>query len=143
MKAFGNNNTALMKLDPVSKLNVIINRKSNEKNRLIEVDLLPTQVLGNVVLVYANLKVEQSGYYNISNQLAIKCNKETNTDVLQFGICDKDFNDFSKCFNSQILGAMCEVDHIMSNNLCSITYLDANIEYIAWCNFQSSDNAIF
>ena len=45
MIAKGSGNTALMKLDPMSKLNVIINRKSNEKNRLIEVDLLPTQVL--------------------------------------------------------------------------------------------------
>ena len=136
-------NGTLIKLDPMSKLNVIINRKSNEKNRLIEVELLPTQVLGDAVLVYANIKVDQSGYYNISNQLAIKCKKLATTDVLQFGVCDKDFNDFSKCFNSQILGASCEVDHIISNNLCSLTYLDAKVEYIAWCNFQSSDNVSF
>ena len=136
--------TNLSKFEPSSKLQVIINRKpSNEKNRLIEIELKETQKLTNDVLVYADIHVEQSGFYHISNQLAIKCNKQTQADVLQFGVCDKAFADFSKCFNSLMLRSSVDEGDNLTNNLSSITYLDSEIEYIGWLNFQSVDNASF
>ena len=138
------NNQGLNKLEPSSKLNLIINRKpSNEKNRLIEIELKETQKLTNDVLVYADIKVENSGFYHISNQLAIKCNKQTQADVLQFGVCDKAFADFSKCFNSLMIRSSVDEGDNITNNLSSITYLEADTEYIGWLNFQSADNASF
>ena len=142
MKSF--NNPGLSKLEPSSKLQVIINRKpNNEKNRLIEIDLKPTQKLTDEVLVYADIKVEQSGFYHISNQLSVKCGKQVHADVLQFGICDKSFVDFAKCFNSVMIHSTIDVDDNITNNLSSIIYLEADTEYIGWLNFQSADNASF
>ena len=136
--------TNLSKFEPSSKLQVIINRKpNNEKSRLIEIELKETQKLTSEVLVYCDIKVEQSGFYHISNQLSIKCNKQTQADVLQFGVCDKAFADFSKCFNSLMIRSSVDEGDNITNNLSSITYLDSDIEYIGWLNFQSVDNASF
>ena len=138
------NNQGLNKLEPSSKLNLIINRKpSNEKSRLMEIELKETQKLTNEVLVFAEIKVEQSGFYHISNQLSIKCNKQTQADVLQFGVCDKAFADFGRCFNSVMLRSSVDEGDNLTNNLSSITYLEADTEYIGWLNFQSVDNASF
>ena len=142
MKSFAN--PGLSKLEPSSKLSLIINRKaSNEKSRLIEIGLKETQKLPNEVLVYADIKVALSGFYHISNQLSIKCNKPTQADVLQFGICDKDFVDFGNCFNSVMLRSTVDDGDNITNNLSSITYLDAETQYIGWLNFQSADNSSF
>ena len=136
---------SLSKFEPVSKRNVIINRKPavHEKSRLLQIKLKPTQVIGESVFTYANIKVEHSGFYHICNQLAIKCNLKSKTHILQFGICELKFDDFSECFNSVMASAACEANDIMSNNLASITYLEANTEYIGWFNFQSDNNANF
>ena len=142
MKSF--NNQSLSKLDPSAKMSVIINRRpSNEKSRLIEVELKPKQALTNEILVYAEIKVEQSGFYNISNQLSIHCNKATHADVLQFGVCDKAYVEFSKCFNSVMIHSNIDEGDNLTNNLSSITYLSSDIEYIGWLNFQSADNPSF
>ena len=127
------------------KLNLIINKKSvdKEKNRLIEIEMKANHVLADEIFVYAKFKVESSGHYHISNQLAIKALKETKIEVLQHGICDDNYDNYSKCFNSLLLNTNCEIDYIISSNLSSITYLDENKSYVAWVNFQSSKNTNF
>jgi hypothetical protein len=92
---------------------------------------------------YHSFTVQKSGHYHISSQLSVRCVKDSKLSCIQFGVCEKDFNDSSELFNSNVFDLDCMSDQMISNNLSSIKKLDENKTYIAWVCMASSENNNF
>lgn len=113
--------------------------------KIITIDLLNDQTLDNNVLEYVKFKVDETGYYNVSNQLCIKHTdvKATQCNFLQFGLCEGTSKNYDQNFNSIIINSLCEPDYLISNNLSTVLELKSEVEYICWLNFASDNNNNF
>lgn len=124
------------------KMSAILSKPTKEPNRIIKVDMVPSQVLeySSEVLELCKFSVKESGYYNISNQTCVNVKESTSITVMQYGICDKELDDFGSCIDSKLLNAMTPKDTIISNNLSTFKMLEADKEYIVWVNVSSAKN---
>ena len=111
-------NDTSLNSNPPLKISSIINPKKQISNRMVEYDISTTTV-SNDVMQYHTFSVDESGYYSISNQLALKCNTKEDIHYLQMGICKQEYDDYGKLFNSFIFNSPCEASHVISNNLAS------------------------
>ena len=133
----------MQKFDSKIPMNMsIINRRQSQPNRLISNDI-KTQVVLDDVQKYHQFTVEENGYYNIFNQLCIKCKNNNEIHYLQMGICAEDYNDYGRLFNSYIINTNCEKNHVLSNNLTSFKYLEKDKIYILWCCLDATKNSDF
>ena len=124
-------------------LSSIINKKPVKRARLIEIPLQIPETMNGDVTNYAVFKVEEAGHYNVSTQVCLKCKKSCSANFIQYGVCDSAYSDFGKSFNSNVINANIDLDHVLSYNLSCIKYLDANTDYVCWLNFHSANNNSF
>lgn len=125
---------------------VIIKKiETPKETKIINIDLIDDVKLNDDVLEYVKFKVDNTGYYNISNQLCIKhtSNTITKADFLQFGVCEAQSKNYDANFNSIIVNAECQPEYLISNNLSTVLELKADVEYLCWLNFSSSNNNNF
>ena len=126
-----------------SKMSAILSKSRKEPNRITNIDMIPSQSLqyDTEVLELCKFSVKEKGYYNISNQTCINVKESTSITVMQYGICDKQLDDFGSCIDSKLLNTMAPKDTIISNNLSTFKMLDADKEYIVWINVSSAKNS--
>lgn len=127
-----------------TKMTAILTRRDAHVNKIVEQAICDVS-LGDGVGHYCHIKVEEDGYYNVTTQICIRNNstKPVVCDFFQMGICSRGFDDYQKCFNSQIVSRPIESQYVISDNLCSIMYLKKDTEYVAWVNFASENNRAF
>ena len=126
----------------------IINKR---KEKLVEVqkekeiieETIKQQIMTDEILNYHMFRVNESGLYNISNQLTLKALKANEINFIQYGLCKLDFDDYSKCFNSHILNTKCEKDYLLTHTLSTVKKLESNIEYVLWCFLDADNNKDF
>lgn len=102
-----------------------------------------TKEISDSVMNYFTFTVEHAGYYKVFNQLGIKCNNDEELNFLQLGICNIDYSDYSKFFNSYIYNSQCQKEHVISNNMSSLKHFEKDTEYICWLCLDSSNNSNF
>ena len=132
--------SALMNNDALTQ---IIMKKSNKRaNRIIEIKLEESSPLtyDTDIFTYGKFTVSETGYYNVSNQCCVRCEKSLDIKCIQYGICDKDLEEFGKCIDSKVMNTTIPKGSILSNNLSTFKYLEEGVEYIVWLNIVSSDN---
>ena len=118
----------------------ILSKPRKEPNRIIKIDMVASQVLeyDTDVMELCSFNVKESGYYNLSNQ---SVQSSTSITVMQYGICDKNLEDFGQCIDSKLLNTNAPADTIISNNLSTFKLLEADKEYIVWINVRSGKNS--
>lgn len=95
------------------------------------------------IIKYLEFTVEDSGLYNISNQICIQCNNTSLLNILQFGLCRKDFDDSHTVFNSHIINSECNKDNVLSKSFSSMKYLEIDTEYVLWVIINAETNSNF
>ena len=122
------------------KMAEILSKPRKEPNRIIKIDMVASQVLeyDTDVMELCSFNVKESGYYNLSNQ---SVQSSTSITVMQYGICDKNLEDFGQCIDSKLLNTNAPADTIISNNLSTFKLLEADKEYIVWINVSSGKNS--
>ena len=104
------------------------------KPRLLIIDT----VEGNVdtlpaLTKYADIVVNDTGYYNICSQLVLQAKTDVAVDCIQYGICKDDETDFPDNFNSNGSTNVSN-DSFVSYNMTTIKYLEKGMTYKAWYN---------
>ena len=140
-------NSSIVKMDNSSNMNqnrlsAILSKPRKEPNRITKIEMITSQSLlyESEVLELCKFKVPESGYYNISNQTCIRCDESATISVMQYGICDRDLNEFGSCLESQLVNSTAPKNTIMSKNLSTFKQLEADLEYIVWVNVSSGNN---
>lgn len=125
------------------KMAEILSKPRKEPNRIIKIDMIPSQVLDydTDVMELCKFSVKESGYYKLSNQTCLSVQSSTSITVIQYGICDKNLEDFGQCIDSKLLNTNAPADTIISNNLSTFKLLEADKEYIVWINVSSGKNS--
>ena len=93
------------------------------------------------VFVCATFTVPVSGHYTITNQCSITTNSTTKLDTIQYGICNKNMTDLSKCIDNKFINSIVAKGKTITNLMTPTLFLIPGCEYVAWLNVVSGKNA--
>ncbi len=90
--------------------------------------------------VYCSFTVEETGFYNIFQQIALICVSESpvTLEYIQYGLSLENMVDCEKLgFNSIVLNTSVQPQNIISQNQNTILNLERDVIYQAWLNIAS------